>query len=49
MAHEALEKAGIEAEFKTYKYMGHSACDKEMGDVEAFITSVLGGGKKEDK
>jgi predicted esterase len=35
--HEELVKAGVPAEFRLYRNMGHSACDQEMKEVFAFV------------
>ena len=38
---EFLKKKGLEVEFKTYRGMGHSARDDELGDIAAFLKERL--------
>lgn len=39
--YETLRDAGVPVEMKTYKGMGHSACQEELADVGAFLAKVI--------
>ena len=40
-SYEALTKAGVKGELKSYQGMAHSSCPQEMRDVAAFIATHL--------
>ncbi len=40
-SYERLEQEGLEAQFKTYAGMGHSACPQELQEIKSFIATRL--------